>query len=461
MRRALRLSSTLLVAALVFGPRHALALPRVEREPSSLVYPDFWHTPLGIHRGTQALLDLLLDGKVRFNDPEGAACAPMLGQTGVRDVTVFGVNSGAGQILYNPDMHSLAMFGTNGGGRGCFFRPQGIACLPDGTVAVADSGNNRVVLLNYRDGTLHWDRVLGSEGQGVGQFEDPKGVALDSQGRLFVADTGNNRIQVFDRDGVFLEAFGADAGSNNAISAPQALAVEDPLEPNASNPEAALFVLDLGGERLQKFSLDGDFIGQITAADLGRPLHGASLALDYFGNVWVTDRLSDQIHKFDGHLQWISDWGQPGQGDGCLDEPRGIAINRAYGQVIVLEKESAQYLWIGADLANLRLSHAGDLPLGGRLRIDYRLSERAWVDAWIEDQGKNRVATLLDHGFQAQGDQTLFWDGRTDPAKAKVVPGTYILVLRAEAAYSSARFVVRELKRRFSVPCASTGVARQ
>ena len=34
--------------------------PRVVHTPSSLVYPDFWHTPLGIHRGTPELLHLLL-----------------------------------------------------------------------------------------------------------------------------------------------------------------------------------------------------------------------------------------------------------------------------------------------------------------------------------------------------------------------------------------------------------------
>lgn len=442
-----------LAAALAALTAPAWGLPRVERGPSSLVYPDFWQTPFGVHRGTQDLLDLMLGGRVRFDDPEGAACAVMRGgPRGAHDPVFFGVNAGSGQLLYNPGMRSLAVFGGPGQGPGRFLRPRGVACLPDGTVAVADSGNNRVVFLRYASGRLAWDRVLGSEGRGAGQFESPEGVALDSQGRLFVADTGNNRVQIFDRAGVFLEAFGSDAGATNSLSAPGALAVEDPLESGVRRPEAALFVLDLGGRRLQKFTLDGDFLAQVSARDLDRP--GArfkALALDYFGNAWVTDPGTDQIHKFDGHLQWIADWGRPGEGDGCLDDPRGIAIVRDYGQVAVLERQSAQYLWIGADLAGLRFSHAADLGAGGRLRADYRLSERAWVDAWVEEPGGGRVATVLRHGFQDQGDQTLFWDGRTDRGK-RAAPGGYVLVLRAEAAYSSATFVQRELRGRFIVP---------
>ncbi|HTA16549.1 MAG TPA: hypothetical protein VK786_02240, partial [bacterium] len=49
----------------------AWALPRVDKGPSCLVYPDFWHTLFGIHRGTPVLLDILLGGRVRFDDPAG------------------------------------------------------------------------------------------------------------------------------------------------------------------------------------------------------------------------------------------------------------------------------------------------------------------------------------------------------------------------------------------------------
>jgi DNA-binding beta-propeller fold protein YncE len=438
----------------------AWAAPRVDKVPSSLVYPDFWHTPLGIHRGTPELLNLMLGGRARFNDPAGVACVHMneFGENSPQ-ITAFGVNRGACQIVYNPSMKNLDVYGGPGSGVDQFSRPQGIACLANGTVAVADTGNDRIVFLRFSGGRLRWDHVLGSSGQGPGQFKQPGGVAMDSQGRLFVADTANNRIQIFDPQGRFLEAFGGDPNANNAVSYPQAIAVVDALEPYSLAPESAVFVIDQDRGRLQKFSLDGEFLGQAVAANLGRDqVIFDSLALDYFNNVWVTDRHLDQIHKFDTHLQWITSWGHWGEGDGALDEPRGIGINRHYGQVVVLERNSAQYLWIGADVEDLRFSHREELAAGGQLRIDYRLTERAWVDTWIEDLNGNRVATLQARRFQRQGAQTFLWSGDLDNG-ARVPPGEYVIVFQAEAAYSSATYVKREMRRRFEVPRPAAGAA--
>jgi hypothetical protein len=370
-------------------------------------------------------------------------------------LSVFGLNRGDAQILYNPDMRSLDVFGCAGSGEGQFLRPRGIACLGDGTVVVADTGNDRVVYLRFQGGRLVWDHVLGALGSAHGLFFAPHGVALDSQGRLFVADTGNNRIQVFDRSGAFVESFGDDPRANNAVEAPTAIAVVDVLEPYAQRPSAAIFVIDSNQSRLQKFGTRGQFLGQAVATDVGRAAVGFdSLALDYFNNVWVTDRLNDQIHKFDEHLQWVADWGSPGSGDGALDEPRGIAIYRPYGQVIVAERESAQYLWIGADIAAVRVSHQDALAQGGSLRVDYRVTERAWVDAWVEDQDRHRLAKLLDHQFQSQGSQTLHWDGRLGD-QTRIQAGTYRVVFEAEAGYSSATYVKRELRESFVIPSGS------
>jgi hypothetical protein len=225
----------------------------------------------------------------------------------------------------------------------------------------------------------------------------------------------------------------------------------DSLEPYALAPESAVYVVDLGGGRLQKFSLDGQFLGQAVASDLGRQEVGFdSLALDYFNNVWVTDRKLNQIHKFDTHLQWITSWGHAGSVDGALEDPRGIGIYRHYGQMVVLERESAQYLWIGADIEDIRFSHKEELASGGRLRIDYKLTERAWVDTWIEDQGRARVAVLQNRRLQHQGAQTLLWDGNVDGG-IRIQPGSYTFVFRAEASYSSATYVQREVRRRFVV----------
>lgn len=442
-----------LLCALLLAPCLG-AKPRLTTEPSTLVYPDFWHTPLGLHRGTPRLLRLMLGEAVRFDDPMGVAAVRMaeLGPQQGPELTAFGVNSGAGQIVFNPSMRRLDFIGQAGGGWGRFYRPVGVAAHPSGRVAVADSGNHRVVLLRYSQGRLEWEGTLGSRGRGPGEFENPRWVALDSQMRLYVSDTGNNRVQVFGQDGGFLLEFGGDPDANNSLLEPQAIAVVDPLEPYSAEPgRAGIYVVDQYHGRIQRFSLDGRFLGQVTAADLGRPaVYFQGLALDYFNNVWVTDRSTDQVHKFDRQLQFLDSWGGTGDGDGRFRSPRGIAITRHFGQVLVLEREAAQYLWVGADVRDISFHRVDDPVIGPQLRLDYFLTERAWVDAWVEGLQGERLATLAKRKLQKQGGQSVFWNGDLDSGY-RILPGPYMLVFQVEATYSSATYTKKELRRRFVV----------
>ena len=68
--------------------------------------------------------------------------------------------------------------------------PMGVDVGSDGTVVVADTGNNRL---------MAWDSAgnrLWTAGTNVLQFNAPKDVAFGPGGLLFVADTGNSRLDV-------------------------------------------------------------------------------------------------------------------------------------------------------------------------------------------------------------------------------------------------------------------------
>jgi tripartite motif-containing protein 71 len=64
----------------------------------------------------------------------------------------------------------------------------------DGSVYVADFGNNRIQKFTS-EGVFasEW----GTNGSGDGEFYCPRGVAVASDGSVYVSDTGNNRIQKF------------------------------------------------------------------------------------------------------------------------------------------------------------------------------------------------------------------------------------------------------------------------
>lgn len=81
-----------------------------------------------------------------------------------------------------------------------FANPCGIAVLDDGTLVVADSGNNCIRRVDMRSRTvvtLAGCGVVGYvDGQGFqARFNHPQGITLDGSGTIFVSDLDNHRIR--------------------------------------------------------------------------------------------------------------------------------------------------------------------------------------------------------------------------------------------------------------------------
>jgi DNA-binding beta-propeller fold protein YncE len=70
--------------------------------------------------------------------------------------------------------------------------PTGVAMDAWGHIVVADTGNNRVVVLDPR-GNFLAEYTEPNDGY-TGSFNAPRGVAVELDGDLVVADTGNQRV---------------------------------------------------------------------------------------------------------------------------------------------------------------------------------------------------------------------------------------------------------------------------
>ena len=81
----------------------------------------------------------------------------------------------------------------------------GAGSLRPGMITVADTAGHTMRVFDP-NGTLAF--AFGSEGSGEGQFSAPEGVAVYHDGTIAVADTGNNRVQVF-VNGTFAGTFGS------------------------------------------------------------------------------------------------------------------------------------------------------------------------------------------------------------------------------------------------------------
>ncbi len=87
---------------------------------------------------------------------------------------------------------------TSGSGAGQVRNPNGLAIDCRMNLYMADTGNNRVLVIATADSAMLviTGAVLANSGVGLNpaQVTAPQGVAVDNAGKLYVADTGNNRV---------------------------------------------------------------------------------------------------------------------------------------------------------------------------------------------------------------------------------------------------------------------------
>ena len=411
---------------------------------TTLVVPTFQHT-WGIHRATSRHLFLFVGLKTRFNNPQGVAAVRLRSRedptTELDDdeLTVYGVNSGEHNIIYNTSMHSLGIYGEQGHREGQFQNPRGIAADEHGNVYVADTDNHRVVHLVNTGRELVWAKAIGSHGDGPGHFQSPSGVALDSQGRLYVTDTNNHRIQVFDSYGKYLREIG------NSLLWPEGIAVIDSGERWFYYRESYLCVVDSGGRRLQKISLDGEILhrADYQQIEMAKARLGY-VAIDYYGNVWVTDPDNHCVHKFDRCLNFVVSFGGQGRGEAEFISPRGIAIWRRFGQVFVAEETGAQYYWVGVDLLNVEVSPSSEER---GIEIRFFLTERAYLTVDIWGEHGRLVNTVVAGKGEPIGNGEYWWSGRD--AQGTVLPsGQYKVRIVAQPTYSSYHYFQKVVEKR-------------
>ncbi|CAK9293912.1 unnamed protein product [Gordionus sp. m RMFG-2023] len=126
-------------------------------------------------------------------------------------------------------------------------RPCDVALGYQDQIAIADSGNHKVVCLNSE---LKFQRILGTgeKGHFNGQFEHPTGVTFDSMGFIYVCDKLNRRVQVFSGDGIFVGKWG-----HNHLTAPKRV--------HYSSHRSIIYVTDAGDHSLKLFDRNGIKIG--------------------------------------------------------------------------------------------------------------------------------------------------------------------------------------------------------
>ena len=160
-----------------------------------------------------------------------------------------------------------------------------------------------------------------------GEFMAPiYGLCVDQQGALFVVDNGNNRVQKFDNAGNFIILWGNFGAANANFHNPTGIACDgkgDVWVVDTNNHRVQKFDGKLGGY-LMKFGSRGNGEGQFNSP--------WGIAVDRVrGYVYVVDSANFRVQKFDMTGEFIMSWGSFGNGDGQFYFPRGIAVDQSDG----------------------------------------------------------------------------------------------------------------------------------
>ena len=312
--------------------------------------------------GTAAFADGTGTG-ARFNFPTGVAVIPSSGVIIVSDrnnhrirlVTPLGVvTTLAGQTTPG------SAEGT--GALASFNYPVGVAFIPStNTIVVADKENHRIRLVTYPGGvvtTLAGQTTPGfADGTGaLAQFNQPQGVALLSDGKIVVADSGNNRIRIVDptSGAVTTLAGQTTAGSANGTGA--AASFREPAAVAVFPSTNLIVVADQSNHLIRLVTYPGGVVTTLAGQTLtpafadgagagARFNYPSGVAVTSSGDIVVADNSNVRIRSITypgGVVTTLAGSGTPASTDGTgtaasFSYPNGVALNPLTGDVVVAD----------------------------------------------------------------------------------------------------------------------------
>jgi streptogramin lyase/Ca2+-binding RTX toxin-like protein len=257
-------------------------------------------------------------------------------------------------------------------------------------------------------GTPVFQFSFGSWGFSEGRFQHPTDVAVDDDGHVYVLDGTLYSVQKFTERGEFIKEFGEGGSGNGELSHPSALAV---------GPDGDIWVADSGNDRIERFGPEGEYVDQFGSSGgeyggysaywegHGRFRDPEGIAVDEFGNIYVSDSSNHRIQKFDEEGNFLDVHqlvGEVGPGEFVYpnppvvaqDEPGGIAVG-PNGDVWYTE--SANIVGSVTRLSP-ELDFLGEVDGSPELGHPQAIDVDSRGNVWVGDARHDRVVEFNRHG---------------------------------------------------------------
>ena len=227
-------------------------------------------------------------------EPPGFLRKP-LGMAVDADCRLFVADQTLGMVLvYEADGTFIKTLGT----REEFNRLSHVAIGPDNKRLYAvDTGG-------VAEPEKHWIRVydiasgehelnIGSRGHGDGELNLPRDAEFGPDGLLYVVDSGNFRVQKFTPDGEFVGQFGSIGSRSGQFSRPKGVAI---------NAEGHVMVSDTAFGNFQIFTPEGELLtfigGRSEQGGAGLFMLPAGIDVDEFGRIYFVGQFFRKVDIF-------------------------------------------------------------------------------------------------------------------------------------------------------------------
>ncbi|HMD18248.1 MAG TPA: 6-bladed beta-propeller [Terriglobales bacterium] len=174
-------------------------------------------------------------------------------------------------------------------GKGLYKIPHAVRLDSEGNVWTVDAASSTVIKFSPKGEKLLQIDVGGLPGSGLGAFRGTTDIAFAPKGRIFISDGyANARILEYTVDGKKVREWGSAGAGPGQFHLPHSIVVDE---------DNILYVADRENGRIEKFDLDGKFLGEIP--NLGRTY---SLKLGANGTLWAG---MQQLNEPAGSPGWI------------------------------------------------------------------------------------------------------------------------------------------------------------
>jgi streptogramin lyase len=170
-------------------------------------------------------------------------------------------------------------------GKGLYQIPHSIRVDPDGNIWTTDSGSSMVLEFSPRGEKL-MEISVGEIPAGRSGARGTTDIAFGPKGRLYIADGyGNARILEYDRRGSRVRQWGSAGTGPGQFSQPHGIAIDD---------QGVIYVADRNNARLQRFDLEGKYLGEWS--HLGK----VTAVAFRNGALWVGSQLRNEPNEANG-----------------------------------------------------------------------------------------------------------------------------------------------------------------